>query len=433
MKKVFALLLVPLLAFVLFACGSVPADPATSSTAPDLSSPPAITAPDSSEIPSLPDAPEPDLSEPPVPSEVLYPDPAPEASSENATLNAQGVVATTAFVNPLTGLDSNAGTTAKPFKTIRRALTGAKAGLTITLSAGLYNAASGEPYGYTVPDGVNIKGKAGVFLFGNLVRYGFRSLGTSTFQDLDFSGFAAPIFISGFNKDTVSLTNLTMNSVGSGYGGLGILHTGSATLRVTNSVFLGDFSIAIRLGGRQDGTQRPKLVVQGGKITGAVAGIYSRLADVTINGLVTNKIASSSLFMSDGSTAVVTGAKFSSYFNISMDGNGPKLKVRSSQFLGTYPLYARNNFLEIDLGKSSADPGRNDFSSAFKGILLFGRGLKSARTVFAVGNRWKPNVQGSDASGKFIGFRPVCPSSSISGKNFNLYVTPGAPQLCLVL
>ena len=121
MKKVFAPLFVPLLAFVLFACNTTPAttDPATSSTAP------VVTAPDSSQIPNLPDAPEPDLSEPSIPSDALYPDPAPEASSQDATLNAQGVVATTAFVNPLTGLDTNAGTTAKPFKTIKRALTGA--------------------------------------------------------------------------------------------------------------------------------------------------------------------------------------------------------------------------------------------------------------------------------------------------------------------
>ena len=432
MKKVFAPLLVPLFAFVLFACGSAPIDPATSSTAP------AVSTPDSSQTPDVPETP--DTNGPTYSPEVqaLISDPVneipnPDSSEDANTLNAQAVVPSTAFVNPYTGLDTNLGTAAKPWKTIRRALTGAKAGLTILLSRGVYSATRGETYGYVVPNGVTIKGATtGVVLEGNTLRYGFNFQSSGSLQNLIFTFFTAPVFVTARTKGVVTLSGLAFI----GTDGLAINHTSPSEVRVTNCTFSGPLTTAIRLSGAQDGTRRPKLVVQGGNITGAVTGIHSRFADVTINGLVTNISSKSSLFMDRGSTAVVTGAKFLTR-NLTSDiftiGKGNKLKVRSSQFSGDSAVGAGGNFFEIDLGKSSADPGKNDFTHTFIAIQVNNEFLTSARTVFAVGNRWKPNVQGSDASGKFIGFRPVCPSSSISGKNFNLYVTPGAPQLCLVL
>ena len=67
------------------------------------------------------------------------------------------------YVNPVKGNDANNGSSSAPFKTIGRALKAVKsattaAGLTISLSAGVYDAHSGEVFPIVVPTGVTITG-----------------------------------------------------------------------------------------------------------------------------------------------------------------------------------------------------------------------------------------------------------------------------------
>jgi Protein of unknown function (DUF1565) len=424
MKKLFAPLLVPLLAFVLFACGSVPSNSPDSSGTPDLSSSPAITAPDSSEIPGLPEA-----TETKLPPEVaaLYADadlndPSSTDSSQDNTLTAQAV--TTYSVDPSTGLDTNTGTAAKPFKTIAKAISVVKAGQTVLLNKGEYR----EPFGYVVPNGVTIKGvSTGVILFGNTIRYGFNFAGSGSLQNLTFYLFTAPIFATRKTKGVITLSGLKFNSRidGSGYA---IYATGPSELRVTNCIAYGEFPAVIGLRGAPNGTRRPKLVMQGGSIDYADTVVSSQYADVTINGLTATNIKNP-LFMDVGSTAVITGSKFLTLGSaIRMVGNGTKLKLRSNRFSGGYVIYAIKDFLEIDLGKSSADPGRNDFSSS-GAVIANASGLAADRTVFAVGNRWKPNVQGSDAFGKYASKR-IC-NNDPYGPNYILYLAVGSPRICI--
>jgi hypothetical protein len=62
------------------------------------------------------------------------------------------------FVNALTGVDSNPGTSASPFKTITRALSLAVSGDTVFVKPGTYDAANGETFPLQVPAGVSLIG-----------------------------------------------------------------------------------------------------------------------------------------------------------------------------------------------------------------------------------------------------------------------------------
>jgi parallel beta-helix repeat protein len=66
----------------------------------------------------------------------------------------------TLFVNPSTGNDAYDGSAAKPFKTIRQALSASSSGTTIQLATGTYDAANGETFPIAVPSGVKLVGNA---------------------------------------------------------------------------------------------------------------------------------------------------------------------------------------------------------------------------------------------------------------------------------
>jgi parallel beta-helix repeat protein len=70
-------------------------------------------------------------------------------------------MAQTLFVNPGTGSDSAAGSQSAPFKTITKALSQAQSDTTIQLTAGNYNAASGETFPLDIPSGVKVVGNEG--------------------------------------------------------------------------------------------------------------------------------------------------------------------------------------------------------------------------------------------------------------------------------
>ena len=66
----------------------------------------------------------------------------------------------TLFVNPSTGNDTYDGSAAKPFKTIRQALSASSSGTTIQLATGMYDAANGETFPIVIPSGVKLVGNA---------------------------------------------------------------------------------------------------------------------------------------------------------------------------------------------------------------------------------------------------------------------------------
>ncbi|HXK17621.1 MAG TPA: DUF1565 domain-containing protein, partial [Polyangiaceae bacterium] len=66
---------------------------------------------------------------------------------------------TPAFVVSPRGRDSNAGTQAAPFRSLKQALLVAKPGDTVQLENGTYDAANGETWDYSAADGVTIAGE----------------------------------------------------------------------------------------------------------------------------------------------------------------------------------------------------------------------------------------------------------------------------------
>ena len=344
-------------------------------------------------------------------------------------------------VSSTTGSDSNPGSIDKPFKTIKKALTLVSSGQTINLLAGIYDAASGETFNYSVPKGVTIKANSsGVVLQGNSSQDGFEFLGIASVQYLTFKGFRTATATATAGTGDVTLLGLQFQSLGLGGQQIGIGHTSNSEMLVKDCVFEGPYKGAIYVLGQKDGSIRPKLVVQGGSINASIqSSIYGDHADLTISNLE-EKNAGYGLFMNVAVTAVIAGVKFgpNSIYGIASYGNGNRLKVRSSQFLNNQAaVYAEGDFLEIDLGQSDTiDAGANAFKgSTSHGIWMDNTDLSGNRTVFAAGNQWEANIQGSDTNGRFKNSDPpVCSNSKpLPGLNHRINVTDGKPLLCLKL
>jgi len=95
------------------------------------------------------------------------------------------------------GLDSNSGALEAPLKTIGRALEVWTEGQVIVLRAGTYSAASGEAWGYSFPDGLDLQPNTdGVVLRGTPTDVAFTFDGGGTVQHLTFEGFGTALSAS---------------------------------------------------------------------------------------------------------------------------------------------------------------------------------------------------------------------------------------------
>ena len=445
MKKVFALLFVPLFAFVLFACGSVPTDPATSSTTPDLSNPPAVSTPDSNDPSAQPKRFDPELSDFPPPPNLPEVDsstaPSTDPNRAGHSLKAQAFVFS--WVDPSSGSDSNDGSFRKPFKTIKNAIAKAIPGQKINLNRGTYSAATGETFGYTVPEGVVIDGSSGVILDGKANQYAFNFQGSGRLQNMTLFNFGVPIFATGKTKGVITLWGLNVRNRYKDSSGYAIYDTSPSELRVINSQFVGRFSVFIYASGTS--TNRPKLLVSNVSMDGygpgnPKIGILAKYADLTIDGLSNDFIGGNVVRMGNRTTASITSSKFiisrTGTGCIASDGQNV-LKVRTSTFVcdtGHGAISVFGNWYLIDLGTSTSDPGRNSMNESG------GLGLEvhapdyvpvfQTYWIHAVGNTWQPNHQGSDANGHYNNVNAAVSKGGsitkftpapVGGWNYNLY------------
>jgi hypothetical protein len=96
------------------------------------------------------------------------------------------------YIDPAKGLETNPGSLDKPLKTLKAALVQASSGptKTVVLLAGIYDGASGETWGYTVPDGVTVKANsAGVVLAGLQGKVALTLSGSAALSFLTLKGF----------------------------------------------------------------------------------------------------------------------------------------------------------------------------------------------------------------------------------------------------
>lgn len=98
---------------------------------------------------------------------------------------------TQVFVDPLSGQDTHPGTQERPLKTLKKALEAAVGPVrTVVLLAGTYDGASGETWGYTVPDGITVKANSsGVILEGLQGKSALTMVGTAALNFVTLKGF----------------------------------------------------------------------------------------------------------------------------------------------------------------------------------------------------------------------------------------------------
>jgi hypothetical protein len=225
------------------------------------------------------------------------------------------------FVNPITGKDTNAGTTLLPFKTLARGLSSAIAGDTMRLASGVYSAATNGEKFTNVNGTQQVVVPAGVMILGTLAGdlttqlhgvsgdvFGLNLQGGATVRNLVLTGFPTGIQAT---QGVQSLKNLTLrqNTFGLNLGG-----SAKATL-VGGVVFAtppanptGD-AVGVRV------RQQAQFTMIGGTISGsstcditAKAVSLGDAARLTMqNGATIKDIAGTALTMGGTSKATLTG------------------------------------------------------------------------------------------------------------------------------
>jgi hypothetical protein len=157
-------------------------------------------------------------------------------------LTTSSTTARTFFVDPVTGNDANQGTQAKPFKTLTKALSKARAGDTVKLAGGGYGptATSGEQLpasGLIVAAGVTIEGALdsgfpASTLVGTGGGVGLNFAGDATVRNLFIggSGFGVGLFAK---QGKQTLSNVFLGTLGQSAVVDGITMTGGIVLRGT--------------------------------------------------------------------------------------------------------------------------------------------------------------------------------------------------------
>lgn len=381
----------------------------------------------------------------------------------------------------LSGNDAADGVTA-PVKTLKHAIELAKANAAINvihLDAGKYGAANGETYPYAVPTGATIVGEQGTILAGTTKEAGL-VVDTGTLENLELEHFTTAIHVTGaatmkgisvkllkvgvLSDGTAKLTARALTFIGTpDCSTTGLRVSGSSQVTVDTMAATDAISVdqtdqtAVAIA---NGTAKTKggdcvhirtagksLVVTDTTLTGGGAGVDFESADNGLDVTLTNTTIADTAFSGIiGSAKTMqmtggeirnndTGAELNSgsytFTNVAIKGNHSlgislvkgtrggalspgSLRMRrctvTGNTRGVYLLGATG-----DLGTPS-DPGNNTFGQN----LEVGLDLYESVATFAVGNTWRPNVQGADAHGKYASGRIKPPVDAINGHNYRI-------------
>ena len=417
---------------------------------------------------------------------VQYTPPSQIASTQTVTLTASAGTASRSvqitlkplaqfYAESTVGLDTNPGTQGKPLKTLKEALArmGVGATKTTVLTAGTYNEASGETWGYNFPAGVALNvNTSGVVLQSLGKKDGFKFAGNATFSDLTLTGFGTALEAT---SELLTLTRLNFKSNGTDLKLNGIAASGpSATLQdctssgTTSSLLTyGASKLTVQNGTFKTATNGSVLGMQargeakftGTNISGGGLGAFGSflsLKDVKSDG--------STVYVGDYALLEVEGGSFSNVQgNISaIRSVGGDINVKNTSFGGNYsaiiaeggnvvlnniyvgnsdwagillrpptssgrPLTFRMRNSSIYSSKTygieyDSDPtrpvGSIDLGTAsdpggntLRNNIFRNLNVKGNTTLTAVGNTWNANIQGADAQGKYAAARVDGPQS----------------------
>lgn len=284
-------------------------------------------------------------------------------------------MAQTLYVNPATGNDSATGDQSAPFKTLSKALQQAQADTTIQLTAGTYNATSGEIFPLQVPSGVKLVGNEqnkgnGIVIEGNgeyisptLAKQNITLLleDTTEVRGVTVTNKATRGTGIWIESTDPTITNCTFTQCDRE----GVLATGTAKPNVVDNDFIDNGGNGISF------TKKAQGEIKDNTCKGAGYGI-------SIDGEATPRIVDN----------LITENRFG--VGISVDSK-PILRDNTIEDNEEYGIAVTGN-AEPDLGKSQDDPGNNIFRNNGKFAIL----NSSKNTLLSWGNQLTTNqVSGS--------------------------------------
>ena len=392
------------------------------------------------------------------------------------------------YAEPVAGSDANDGSQAKPFKTLKQALSVVKANGTIILMAGTYDGASGETWNYKVPDKVTIKANSSGVIFATTTANteGLTFLGDGALRFATMNGFSQALTAT---KGAQTLVGVTIHGTVGNQRGLA--WNGAAAATLTDCVFnttgvamwlTATASVNMTGGSLADPSDnviaqnQSQLSLKTVDVSGGIMDLnqssYASLDHVTMHdvgsyaiyvrsgtpflsingGSFVNSSHQANVVDNEGGSVVIDGASFNNDGTV-VGGTGGNVVIRNTSITGapSYGLYIgsgmsfkmRNTYVAgnaygitisdasggVDLGTAS-DPGGNtildnrNYSNS-SGYNL-GGSWGSTNIVQAVGNTWNANLQGSDGAGHYGSQLLVCPGSYVTLTLYNSECSAGA-------
>jgi hypothetical protein len=383
------------------------------------------------------------------------------------------------FVSATSGDDTNPGTLAKPFKTIKHAFTIAKSGDTVVLLPGVFGAASGDDFSTAIPDGVTLAAQglggdggvdvtlqgagtslafAGSGAISNVALIGFSvaaivaTTGTQTLTNVSATGIqvvaistsahltytggtiTSPATAITCTDNTVLVaSNLTVTGVTNRAFGI----NGACNATVSNSSITNTTGTGFNSGSTGtltidtvDVDKGAAVIASTGSITIKNGSFTNSGQDAISPGSVTLDITGTTI-TGCGRYGIETSSATVTATNMTISGcalggiySQSSLKLRGCTLknnvqTGVYGLGS----ISWDLG-TGGTPGNNIFQG--NGATNIDISIISAQTINAVGNTWNVLVQGSDNAGHYAS--GVLSGFNQSGTNFK---TSASAQLRL--
>jgi hypothetical protein len=312
-------------------------------------------------------------------------------TTEGGNISAEGaVIVTPITAGPLGNDTTGVGTSDKPYRTLKQALSLTQTGDTVKLLNGVYNAASGEQWpsvggggltpGPNIPTGIRVEGESleaileGPGVSSSTIALAFAGNGAAA--NLTVKNFAAGVFIT---TGDITLSNLRSeaNEIGLAVGGGNVTVNGSEFKTNEVGILAVDEAILTIAGGSShhntengvtvgDGT--PTLTTNNFEVHHNSNGIFASSEATLI--LENSKLYENSQRGLEASEQAKVTLKSSEFYNNGMGGllfGGATLQVRGTNIHdnSSFGVYIEGEPTKIDLG-TFTEPGNNKLENNAK-------------------------------------------------------------------